>query len=275
LKVENNNSEVPRLLNLPNILTGFNLLSGFISIVFTIAGRLDLAVLAILGGMLFDFLDGMTARLLKVQSALGKQLDSLADVVTFGVAPGFFMLVMMSVDVENYMASPHPEYIYFDFTEYLSLLLSGEINDFVPFIAMSIPFFSMLRLAKFNVDERQSDSFIGLPTPANTLLLLGFPALMVFPQLVPSYLSGLYSILLNQYFMAAVVLAFSVLLIVELPLFALKFKNLNWRGNEIRYIFLLISIGLIPLFGAVALTFIVILDILYSVVTHFLKRNEI
>jgi CDP-diacylglycerol--serine O-phosphatidyltransferase len=241
----------------------------------TVSGRLDIAVLLVLLGMVFDFLDGFAARLLKVQSSLGKQLDSLADVVTFGVAPGMIMLVMMIIDVEQYMSSPHPEYIYLDFSEHIALLLSGEINDFVPFIALMIPFFSMLRLAKFNIDERQSDSFIGLPTPANALFLLGFPAILVFPELTPGFVKSALPYILHQYTMAAGVAIFSLLLISELPLFALKFKNFNWAGNELRFIFLLISIGLIPLFGALALPLIVILYILFSVVTFLLNRNEI
>lgn len=276
MKEESNITPQFRLINLPNLFTGLNLLSGVVAIVLTTAGRLDLAVLSILIGMFFDFLDGMAARLLKVQSELGKQLDSLADMVTFGVAPGFIMIVMMIVDVDLFTSKPYPEYIYFDFTEHISLLLSGEINDFVPFLALFIPFFSMLRLGKFNLDARQSVDFIGLPTPANTLFFLTFPVLLYFPEMVPEGLEGLREVLLDQYVMAILCVAFSLLLISELPLFSLKFKNLTWKANNIRFIFLLISIGLIFVFKVLALPLIVILYLILSIVKHFLlNRNEV
>ena len=111
-----------RVITIPNILTGFNLLSGFVSIVLTTVGRLDLAVLFILIGMVCDFLDGMAARLLKMQGELGKQLDSLADMVSFGVAPGFMMLSMMILDVDLFTSEAYPENISFDFIEHISLL---------------------------------------------------------------------------------------------------------------------------------------------------------
>lgn len=262
-------------MNLPNLLTGLNLLSGFVAIVLITAGRLDLAVFSVLIGMFFDFLDGMAARLLKQQSVLGKQLDSLADMVTFGVAPGYLMLVLMTLDVENFTLNPHPEYVYFDFIEHVTLLLSGEINDFVPFIALFIPFFSMLRLGKFNIDSRQTDSFIGLPTPANTLFFLGFPLVLYYPEYIPESMRFVRDIMLDQYFMAGISLVFSMLLISELPLFSLKFKNLNWRDNQIRFVFLLISIGLILMFKVIALPLIVILYLIFSLVNYFLIRHEI
>lgn len=263
-------------MNIPNVLTGLNLLSGFVAIVLAAAGRLDLAALAILCGMIFDFMDGMAARLLSVQSELGKQLDSLADVVTFGIAPGFIMLIMMMVDIELFLMEPHPEYIYFDFTDHISLLLSGEINDFVPFIAMLIPFFSMLRLGKFNIDTRQSDSFIGLPTPANALFFMSFPLLMYFPNAIPDQLAFVRDVLLDQYVMATLCLVMSVLLIAEIPLFSLKLKNLSWKDNSYRFIFLLISITLILVLKVLALPLIVILYLIISVVRNILSdSNEI
>lgn len=270
MKNENNNSAL-RVITIPNILTGFNLLSGFISIVLAVAGRLDLAVLFIIIGMLCDFLDGMAARLLKIQGELGKQLDSLADMVTFGVAPGFIMLSMMILDVDLFTSDAYPENISFDFIEHISLLISGEINDFVPFIALAIPFFSMLRLGKFNVDSRQSESFIGLPTPANALFFIGFPLILFFPNWLPEFALEWRDVLLNQYLMAAFCLLFSLLLISELPLFSLKFKNLSWTANKTRYVFLLISIGLILSLKVLSIPLIVILYLIISGITNFIR----
>jgi len=160
--------------------------------------------------------------------------------------------------------------------EHIWLLLSGEINDFVPFVALTIPFFSMLRLGKFNIDTRQSDSFIGLPTPANALFFMGFPLIMIYHNTFPQSMSGVRELMLNQYFMAASCVVFSLLLISEIKLFSLKFKSLGWSGNEVRFIFLLISIGLIFVFKVLALPLIVILYLLISIVKHFLsKRNEV
>lgn len=276
MKREKNNERPASVLNLPNMLTGFNLLSGFLSVVCAAAGRLDLAVLFVLVGMVFDFFDGMTARLLKIQSELGKQLDSLADVVTFGVAPGFIMMIVMMMDVEFYTEQPFSETIAYDFMEHVWLLLSGEINDFVPFVALCIPFFSMLRLGKFNIDTRQTDSFIGLPTPANALFFMGFPLILIYHELLPDSFYAIREVMLNQYFMAISCVVFSLLLISELKLFSLKFKSLRWEGNEVRFIFLLISIALIFVFKVLALPLIVILYLLISIVKHFLtNRNEV
>lgn len=260
-----------RVISIPNMLTGFNLLSGFVSIVLTAVGRLDLAVLFILIGMVCDFLDGMAARLLKMQGELGKQLDSLADMVTFGVAPGFMMLSMMILDVELFTSEAYPENISFDFIEHISLLLSGEINDFVPFVALLIPFFSMLRLGKFNIDTRQSESFIGLPTPANTLFFLGFPLVLFFPNWLPDFALEWRQIMLNQYTMAICSVLFSLLLISEIPLFSLKFKNLSWTANKTRYVFLLISIGLILSLKVLSIPLIVILYLIISGITNFIR----
>jgi CDP-diacylglycerol--serine O-phosphatidyltransferase len=131
---------------IPNLLTAGNLIGGILAIIFALTGDLELAPYCILAAALFDFLDGFVARLLKVQSELGKQLDSLADMVTFGVAPGILMLMILN----RSLSSINPDYV------------------FLSWFALIIPVFALFRLAKFNLDARQSDSFIGLPTPAMT-----------------------------------------------------------------------------------------------------------
>ena len=170
------------MFNLANILTAGNLLSGVVAILLALLGRIDLAPFAIVVGALFDFLDGFVARKMKTAGEIGKQLDSLADMVTFGVAPGIIMMVVMTIDVNEFILNPYFEIIRFDFMFYLESILNGATNDFSPFIALTIPFFSIFRLAKFNVDTRQSDSFIGLPTPASTLFFMTFPLLLAFSK---------------------------------------------------------------------------------------------
>lgn len=185
----------------------------------------------------FDFFDGFAARLLKIQSPIGKQLDSLADVVTFGVAPGMIMY------------------------QYLENIQS----DF-SYIALLIPLFSALRLAKFNVDERQNEGFLGLPTPANALF---FAALATFNN------SGQMlhlEILNNQYIIGAIVLVFCFIMISEIPLLALKFKSFKWKDNQLKYIFLILGVVLGAIFLIQATPFIILLYILVSVINNKLTR---
>lgn len=186
---------------IPNSITCCNLISGGIATYFAFGGELRLTFLFIVIGAVFDFFDGMTARLLGVSSPIGKELDSLADNVTFGLAPAAMVFHQLSV------------------TQYPAGMQS--FAEFIPFVAFIISAFSALRLAKFNLDERQTSSFIGLPTPANALfwcsLLVG----------MSEYLETM------QYaWILLIVMAFvtSVLLVAEIPMFALKFKNLSWKA---------------------------------------------
>ena len=173
-----------------------------------------LAVAFIILGAVFDFFDGMIARALGVLSPIGKELDSLADVVTFGVAPSMMVFTL------------------FQEVEYPTFMQS--LSGILPYTAFIMTAFSALRLAKFNLDNRQTTSFIGLPTPANALfwgsLIIGQHAFLVSPRF-------------NALFLFLFMLMFSFLLVAEIPLFALKFKNLSWADNKIKYIFL---IGCLP-----------------------------
>jgi len=264
------------MINLPNLFTAANLLSGILAILLVFAGRIDLAPFAIFAGAFFDFFDGMLARKLGESGDLGKQLDSLADMVTFGVAPGMIMLVLMSMDVQQYVIdrqtnSVFPERVYYDFFQYLNDLINGEISYAVPFFALAIPFFSIFRLAKFNVDLRQTDQFIGLPTPANTLFFMTFPLVLCYGDVSNTEL------ILNIYqpeVLAVFCVLMSILLIAEIPLFALKFKQFGWKGNELRYSFLLISAALILVIKTWAIALIVFLYLILSLLNNaFTKRK--
>ena len=200
--------------HIPNAITCCNLISGCIATVFALMGNFPMALLWIVMGAVFDFFDGMTARLLHVSSPIGKELDSLADDVTFGVAPS--AMIYYELCAMDYPAFMEP------------------LRPILPYFAFLMAAFSALRLAKFNLDERQHYGFIGLPTPANALfwgsLILGQHAFLVSAKF-------------NALFLLLFMLMFSFLLVAEIPLFALKFKNLSWTDNKIKYIFL---IGCIP-----------------------------
>ena len=221
--------------HIPNTITSCNLISGCIAIYFAFCGDQALAFLFIVLGAVFDFFDGMSARLLGVSSPIGKELDSLADVTTFGVAPSAMVFSLL----------------YF----HQALDKLGVWGEYLPFVAFVMAAFSALRLAKFNLDERQTTSFIGLPTPANAL----FWASLIMGCERP-LTTSLWSLV------AVVVLVFvmSYMLIAELPMFALKFKHWGWKGNEVKYIFAISSLLLIILLGTSGFAAIIIWYILLS-----------
>jgi len=262
------------MFNLPNLLTAGNLISGIIAILLALSGRLDLAPFAILLGLFFDFLDGFAARLLKVSSPLGKQLDSLADMVTFGVAPGVIMMCVFLVDIDDLAIMTHM-YNHQVVSIWVNATIVGSGSNYFPLVALIFPIFSLFRLAKFNIDNRQSDSFIGLPTPAATIALMTFPLALGYalPAGVDQY--SVYHWIFNPWVMSISVLLISVLMIVEFPLFALKFKHFKLKGNEMRYSFLLISLGLILVFKVWSLALIVFLYLILSLIENiFFKKNK-
>lgn len=205
--------------HIPNAVTCCNLFSGCIACVMAFKGAFDLAMLFIVLGAVFDFFDGMTARLLHVSSPLGVQMDSLADDVTFGFAPATIVFCYM----QNAIVYP-------------SCL--GTLSGIIPYAAFAIAVFSACRLAKFNVDKRQTNTFIGLPTPANALFW-------------SSLITGAGGWISNFGFawlvMLGLICLFSFFLVSEIPMFSLKFKDLSWRNNRIRYIFILVSLPMLPL----------------------------
>jgi CDP-diacylglycerol--serine O-phosphatidyltransferase len=272
-----------RMFNIPNLFTAANLMCGVLSIILTLAGRIDLAPFAIFLGGLFDFFDGFLARKMKISGELGKQLDSLADMVTFGLAPGLLMMVVIIVSIYidvPYEATSFTSHVHFEIQNWVNAVFYDVPNQmdasikWLPFFALIIPFFSMFRLAKFNLDTRQSDSFIGVPTPLNTIFFTFFPLIMWLDFDKWRYDEGIYGYLFNSYFLVGLCVVMSLLLVSELKLFSLKFKHFKWKGNEIRFSFLLISMILIPLLLVWSIPLIVFLQLILSLVDNLLFKNK-
>lgn len=223
--------------HIPNSITCCNLISGCIATGFAFAGNIKVALLLIIIGAVFDFFDGMLARLLNVSSPIGKELDSLADVITFGLAPS--TIIFSQLHVMSYPTFLEP------------------LRDYLPYVAFIMAAFSALRLAKFNLDERQALGFIGLPTPANALfwgsLLVGVGEKL---ETRPWAL----------YFILAGVLISSWLLVSEIPMFALKFKHWSFKGNEVKYLFLITCCPLVVIFGISSFAIIIAWYVILSAI---------
>jgi len=220
-----------RLKNsIPNFITSLNIAAGTLSIIFTFEGLTTKAAYLILIAAIFDFLDGMSARLLNAYSDLGKQLDSLADLISFGVAPAVIVYHVMK-------SSLLIDKLYLSNLENLRLVYL--------FIAILIPVFSALRLAKFNIDSRQTTSFIGLPTPANALFFAAIPIISSQNPFDP-FLFLVY----NKNILLGIIIVSSLLLVSPLKMFSFKFKNLKLKDNGIRFIFLILIVLLLMLIGS-------------------------
>ena len=233
---------------LPNIITLANLTCGLFAIIFAFQGNLTTASLCIFAGTFFDFFDGLAARLLKVSGELGKQLDSMADMVTFGVAPGF---------------------IFFHFMFYLNndiIFRHSMVNEsffFPASLALLIPIFSAYRLARFNIDTRQTTSFIGLPTPALALFIAAIPHINFdrFPMFV------------DMQFLLIISIIMPILLVVEMPFFSLKIskgESISSRLNIFRILLILSAVILLFVFQFAAIPFIVILYLILSLLNNIL-----
>ena len=225
--------------HIPNMITCYNLISGCIATYYAFQADYLIALAFIIIGAVFDFFDGMTARLLGVSSPIGKELDSLADVVTFGFAPSAILF--------SWLSAQHIHTVV------------------VPFLAFIMAAFSALRLAKFNLDERQAMGFIGLPTPANALFWGALIWSIEFRSWFEPYHTSPYLI----YIVLALMFLSCYLLVSEIPMFALKSKQWGWQGNEVRYIFLATSALIIVWLGvlgiAVAIAWYVVLSALLAV----------
>lgn len=226
---------------IPNALTCANLFCGCAAILATFAGNAHHASIYILASLIFDFLDGYAARLLKVQSLFGKQLDSLADMVTFGVVPGIILFHL---------------FLKSNFSILLDSLLWFNVIKF-SFFSNTIA--SALRLAKFNTDARQSNYFLGLPTPANTIFIASLPLIVRHDHY------GLIPYILNPMILVGLCILLSVLMISEIPLFALKFRNFKWTDNKPQFILIALSIILLPILKFTAIPLIVIFYIVLSI----------
>jgi CDP-diacylglycerol---serine O-phosphatidyltransferase len=229
---------------IPNGLTLLNLLSGLVAVLFAAIGELEMAAYFVFLGIFFDYFDGFAARLLNVQGELGKQLDSLADVVTSGVVPGIVMFQLLRQSLEL------QDVIWFT---------SLEKMTWLPFIGLIITLASAYRLANFNIDTRQTDSFIGLPTPALTLFVLSLPLILVYQP--------------NQYVLIAITLRGSYLMNANIAMFALKFKSFKLKENYVKYIFLAISLLLLGLLQFIAIPIILIIYIVISILDSLLTKK--
>ncbi len=227
--------------HIPNTITVFNLLCGSIAVIFLFNGLLLGAALLVGLAAVFDFLDGFTAKLLNAKSLIGKELDSLADVISFGLVPSLFMFVLLKSEVNNEMSS------------FMSV---------IPYLALAITAFSALRLAKFNLDTRQTTSFIGLPVPANAIFIISF-VMVVSTNDAP--LPILNQIAANIWVQLAVIAISSYLLVSEIPMFAMKFsKGYGIKDNKVRYSFILLALISIVFLGWTGISLTIVIYILMS-----------
>jgi len=236
---------------IPNIITSLNLLCGCVAVLFAVSGDLVTASFFVFTGIFFDFFDGLAARLLNAQSEVGLQLDSLADMVTSGVAPAIVMVQLLSLATTG---------SYFEVTSVFSEeAWNVGWMQWLPLIGLLIAVGSAYRLAKFNVDTRQTSSFIGLPTPANTLLILSLPLILDYQASEMAQ-----DIILNQWLLVGLTVFSCMMLNAEIPLFGLKFKTWGLKANIVRYGFLALCLVAILLLHFIAIPVIIALYILIS-----------
>lgn len=234
-----------QLFSLPNILTLINLFSGCLGVVFLFNDKWELVPLCVLVSLVADFFDGFAARFTKTNSELGKQLDSLADVVSFGFLPGAILFNLIAATAHD---AP--------FESKLWVAAPGFL----------VTLFAALRLAKFNIDTRQSDGFIGLATPAATLFIAGVLLIHIYNPY------GLASVVESAVFLYITTVVVSFLMIAELPMFSFKFKSFGWAGNEIRWLFIILSVVLLATLKFAAVSVIIILYVLISIAQKLFKK---
>jgi CDP-diacylglycerol--serine O-phosphatidyltransferase len=240
--------------HIPNAITLLNLLAGLLALIHAFNGNYNEAFSLVCLGIFFDFWDGFFARIWKVQSPIGLQLDSLADMVTSGVVPGLVMYKMLGDIQEN-----QSQYNLTEETYYMGV---------VPYLGFLITLASCYRLAKFNIDTRQTDSFIGLPTPANALLIMSIPMIQFHSEF-----EWLVDFLSNPYVLVGVTVLSSYLLNAEIPLFSLKLKSFSWEKYKMQVVFLILSLILIVLLEFIAIPIIILLYVILSVVNNMLGKK--
>lgn len=231
--------------HIPNFITCANLFSGCVGMVFAFQENLIFAAYALFLAAIFDFFDGFASRVLKSFSGIGKDLDSLADMVSFGVLPSVILYQL-------FLQSPQID----------------KVSTYLNFSAFLIPVFSALRLAKFNTDTRQAEIFIGLPTPANAILIASFPLIL---QQYP----GLSRYILNPYGLTVFIIVMCALLVAEMPLMSLKFKNRDFNRNIYRYLLLLFSAILILFFKFVAVPVVIFIYITLSIIQFKFANDKV
>ena len=231
--------------HIPNFITLLNLFCGCIAVVFVSELNFEMAFFFVSLGIFLDFFDGFFARLFKVAGPLGLQLDSLADMVTSGVVPGFVMFWMLKQGQDP-----------------------ASANQIIPYLGFIITLGSCYRLANFNIDTRQTDSFIGLPTPANALFILSLPLVVKYSDSMV-----IFEILSNQWFLLAITLFSAFILNAEIPLFSLKIKDFTFKKNALQIVFLSLCVLLLIFFQYLAIPLVIITYVLLSVINNkFLKK---
>lgn len=240
--------------HIPNFITLLNVFCGCVATVFAVLNQLELAAVFVCLGVFFDFIDGLAARLLDVRSELGLQLDSLADMITSGVVPGIVMFQLLGTSLSGGWNVDMGTQT----TETMSWV--GLKVAPLPFFGFLITMASAYRLAKFNIDENQVSSFIGLPTPANTLLIISLPLILLYQNN-----DLLNAIILNQWFLIGLTVLSAFLLNSRIELFALKFENWRFQDNALRYIFIVIGIVLLITLRFLAVPIIIAFYIISSV----------
>ena len=240
--------------HIPNTITLLNLLAGLLALIHAFNGNYNEAFSLVCLGIFFDYWDGFFARIWKVQSPIGLQLDSLADMVTSGVVPGLVMYKMLADIQEN-----QSQYNLTEDTYYMGV---------VPYLGFLITLASCYRLAKFNVDSRQTESFIGLPTPANALLIMSIPMIQFHSEF-----EWLVDFLSNPYVLVGITVLSSYLLNAEIPLFSLKVKSFSWEKYKMQVVFLIISLILIVLLEFIAIPIIILLYVILSVVNNAIGKK--
>lgn len=222
--------------HIPNFITCLNLFSGCVGVTFAFAGQLDMAAYCVFASGIFDFFDGLAARALRVKSSIGKELDSLADVVSFGFLPGVVLYRMLEV--------------------------AWPANGWLPYLGFLVTIFSALRLARFNIDERQSTDFVGLNTPMNAFYVVSLP-----------FIAATYgNMVYHPAFLVGSIVATSLLLVSNIRLFSMKLRSMSWHENGWKFTFLLVSMVLVIVLRFAAVPLILVLYFLFSYI-HF-KRAD-
>lgn len=278
------------MFNIANLLTSMNLICGMLSILFCFSGQLDFAVYAIFLGALFDFADGFVARKFNLISDLGKQLDSLSDLVTFGIAPGFlmFFMIILGVDSSTLIEASsknqtfYEYYVIQEFFTWVNATFYDIPNKFdasikyLPFMACFIPFFALFRLAKFNIDKQQTKNFIGFPTPLTAIIFSFFPLYFAINMESWSKELELIHVTFDCYTLAVIVLLFSSCMLMPFPLMSLKIQKTNPKENQLKLFFILISIISIPFLKVLSIPFILTLYFIVSIYHSFkITKDEI
>ncbi len=243
---------------IPNSITILSLVLACLAIILTFEGRLDIAAYLLIGSCVCDFLDGFTARALKVNNPIGKEIDSLVDMIAFGVAPAMLMYQVTKIAQE---------------TQQIQLLIDFPWLHYIVFV---IPAFSAIRLAKFNIDTRQTSSFIGLAVPAHASFYIFCTLLFIYPDLpkIINVSSIITPIVSNPITMLVFCVFLSIMLIAEVPMFSLKFKNMKWKDNALPFTFILLWFVMLIFMNIVAMPTIVILYIVWSIILNFKNKSN-